>query len=243
MNEEAEKEQLLEELSQRYGMPHLKGKKFVYLRKKYFWLIIVKGSMIIKRLLDISLSLLGLILLSPLFLIISLLIKLYDGGDVLFITNRVGKWGHQFRFPKFRTMHVGADRLQAALISSTRHIARGKSFKMENDPRITPIGRFLRKTSLDELPQLLCVLLGTMSLVGPRPPLPSEVALYTMEERRRLDITPGLTCIWQVTGRSELPFDTQVQLDLEYIESQSLWLDLKLLMKTIPAVLFGRGAY
>jgi lipopolysaccharide/colanic/teichoic acid biosynthesis glycosyltransferase len=155
----------------------------------------------------------------------------------------VGKWGKEFNFPKFRSMVVKADHLQENLIISTQHQAKGKSFKMKHDPRVTPIGHLLRKTSLDELPQLWCVLKGEMSLVGPRPPLPKEVTLYSLEERKRLDVTPGLTCIWQVSGRSEIPFKEQVQLDLNYIESQSLWLDIKLLLKTIPAVLFGKGAY
>ena len=119
----------------------------------------------------------------------------------------------------------------------------GVTFKIKRDPRITWIGRILRKTSMDELPQLWCVLKGEMSLVGPRPPLPEEVSLYILQDRSRLDVTPGLTCIWQVSGRSEIPFSSQVKLDREYIESQSFWLDLKLLLKTIPAVILGRGAY
>jgi lipopolysaccharide/colanic/teichoic acid biosynthesis glycosyltransferase len=114
---------------------------------------------------------------------------------------------------------------------------------MRHDPRITPLGRLMRKTSLDELPQLWNVLKGDMSLVGPRPHLPEEVAQYTLAQRRRLDVKPGITCIWQVSGRSEIPFSKQVDLDLEYIESQSLWLDFKILLQTIPAVLAGKGAY
>ena len=117
------------------------------------------------------------------------------------------------------------------------------TFKMKRDPRVTWIGRIIRKLSLDELPQLWCVLKGEMSLVGPRPPVPSEVAQYTLADRRRLEAVPGLTCIWQVSGRGDIPFDQQVQLDVQYIESQSLWLDIKLLFRTVPAVLFGRGAY
>jgi lipopolysaccharide/colanic/teichoic acid biosynthesis glycosyltransferase len=114
---------------------------------------------------------------------------------------------------------------------------------MKNDPRVTWIGRIIRKFSIDELPQLWCVLIGDMSLVGPRPPVPREVALYTLKDRRRLESTPGLTCIWQVSGRGDIPFPQQVELDVEYIESQSLWLDLKILLKTVPAVLTGKGAY
>lgn len=119
----------------------------------------------------------------------------------------------------------------------------GVLFKMKDDPRITKVGKFIRKTSLDELPQLLNVLVGDMSLVGPRPALPSEVNQYSPAERRRLEVIPGITCIWQVSGRSDIPFDKQVGLDVDYIESQSFWLDIKLLLHTIPAVLLGRGAY
>jgi lipopolysaccharide/colanic/teichoic acid biosynthesis glycosyltransferase len=117
------------------------------------------------------------------------------------------------------------------------------TFKMKRDPRITPVGRFIRRASLDELPQLWCVLRGEMSLVGPRPPLPAEVARYTLDDRERLAVTPGLTCIWQVNGRSEVPFPQQVQMDLDYIRRPGLWADVKLLLKTLPAVLRGRGAY
>src|SRR5271166_5764761 len=117
------------------------------------------------------------------------------------------------------------------------------TFKMRNDPRVTWIGKIIRKLSIDELPQLWCVLKGDMSLVGPRPPVPSEVAEYTLRDRRRLDATPGLTCIWQVSGRGNIPFPKQVELDVQYIESQSVWLDVKLLLKTVPAVLLGKGAY
>ena len=117
------------------------------------------------------------------------------------------------------------------------------TFKMKRDPRITWIGRIIRKLSIDELPQLWCVLRGDMSLVGPRPPLPSEVEQYSLSDRRRLEVIPGLTCIWQVSGRGDIPFAEQVELDAQYIESQSLWLDILLLLKTVPAVLLGRGAY
>jgi len=154
----------------------------------------------------------------------------------------VGKWGKEFSFPKFRTMQVGAEQQKNHLKAQSTHPG-DVTFKMKLDPRITFIGRFLRKSSLDELPQLWCVLKGDMSLVGPRPPLVEEVAKYTLAQRRRLDIAPGLTCIWQVSGRSELPFAQQVELDVAYIESQSLWLDIKLLLKTIPAILSGKGAY
>jgi lipopolysaccharide/colanic/teichoic acid biosynthesis glycosyltransferase len=135
-----------------------------------------------------------------------------------------------------------ADKKRESLLPYALH-PEEKTFKIKRDPRITWIGRIIRKWSLDELPQLWCVLKGEMSLVGPRPPLPQEVEKYTLQERRRLDVRPGLTCIWQVSGRSEIPFSKQVALDVQYIESQSFWLDFKLLLKTIPAVILGRGAY
>ena len=139
-------------------------------------------------------------------------------------------------------MHIDAEQRKAALASQSKH-GQSITFKMKSDPRVTWIGRIIRKSSLDELPQLWCVLKGDMSLVGPRPPLPEEVAKYSLAERRRLDIVPGLTCIWQVSGRSDIPFDQQVTLDLEYIQSQSFWVDVKILLRTVPAVILGRGAY
>jgi lipopolysaccharide/colanic/teichoic acid biosynthesis glycosyltransferase len=155
---------------------------------------------------------------------------------------RVGQWGREFRFPKFRSMVLDAEKRKQDLLGVNQH-GEGITFKMKRDPRITRTGAILRKLSIDELPQLWCVLKGDMSLVGPRPPVPSEVARYTLADRRRLDIKPGLTCIWQVSGRSELAFDKQVNLDVQYIDSHSLWLDIALLLKTIPAILTGRGAY
>lgn len=238
-----ERERLLKELSRRYDKDESWKNRFTFFRKKYVWIFVVGSAKFFKRAMDILFSLLGLIVLSPLFLLIAFLIKYHDGGPIFYVTNRVGKWGKEFRFPKFRSMVIGAEKMRDDLIESTKHKAKGKSFKMKRDPRLTPIGYVLRTTSIDELPQLWCVLRGDMSLVGPRPPLPKEVELYSLEERKRLDITPGLTCIWQVSGRSEVPFHKQVKLDAKYIESQSVWLDIKILLKTVPAVLFGRGAY
>ena len=140
-------------------------------------------------------------------------------------------------------MVADAEARKAALAAANSHGADGVTFKMKGDPRITRIGRLIRKLSIDELPQLWLVLTGDMSLVGPRPPVPSEVARYTLEDRRRLEVTPGLTCIWQVSGRSEIPFERQVGLDVEYIESRSFLMDLRLLARTVPAVLAGRGAF
>jgi lipopolysaccharide/colanic/teichoic acid biosynthesis glycosyltransferase len=151
-------------------------------------------------------------------------------------------WGREFPFPKFRSMVTDADARKQELTALNQH-GDGITFKIKKDPRVTWIGRFMRKFSIDELPQLWCVLTGDMALVGPRPPVPSEVAQYTLADRRRLDTKPGLTCIWQVSGRADIPFEQQVELDVKYIESQSIWLDIKLLLKTIPAVLSGRGAY
>jgi lipopolysaccharide/colanic/teichoic acid biosynthesis glycosyltransferase len=137
---------------------------------------------------------------------------------------------------------VNADNLRDALERTNEHGQRGVTFKLENDPRITPIGRFLRRSSVDELPQLWCVLRGDMALVGPRPALPGEVARYSPMQRRRLEARPGLTCLWQIRGRSQIPFDGQVELDIEYIRTRSFGGDVMLLLKTVPAVLFGRGA-
>jgi len=143
---------------------------------------------------------------------------------------------------KFRSMHQDAEHKKKDLLLKNEMVG-GVIFKMKDDPRISRVGKILRRYSIDELPQLLNVLKGDMSLVGPRPPLPSEVELYTLAERRRLDVEPGITCIWQVSGRSEIPFDKQVELDIAYIDSQSVWGDVKLLLRTLPTVLKGRGAY
>jgi exopolysaccharide biosynthesis polyprenyl glycosylphosphotransferase len=195
----------------------------------------------IKRGIDIFVSFVGLIILFPVFLIVALIIKLTSPGPVFFKQERVGKNRLRFACYKFRSMYKDAEKRQKEL----EHLneVSGPVFKMKNDPRITPFGRFVRKSSLDELPQLINVLKGEMSLVGPRPPTPQEVENYTQRELRRLEVTPGITCIWQVSGRSEIPFDKWVDMDIEYIDNQSLWLDFKILLKTIPAVLSGRGAY
>lgn len=197
----------------------------------------------LKRALDIALILSALLLLLPLFALVALAIKLQDGGPVLFWQKRVGRDGKVFEFPKFRSMCVNAEAVRAALLAENQHGSEGVTFKMKRDPRITPVGRLIRRTSIDELPQLWCVLTGEMSLVGPRPPLVSEVERYTMEERQRLSVTPGLTCIWQVNGRSEIPFPQQVQMDIDYIKQRSIGTDVKLLAKTVPAVIKGKGAY
>jgi lipopolysaccharide/colanic/teichoic acid biosynthesis glycosyltransferase len=242
----SQRAQLLDELERRYGTrsgpASLWRQRLAFWRKKYAWLVVVVGARAVKRSLDLVVATTLLLALSPMFAVIAVLIKLTDGGPVLFWQRRVGQWGRELAFPKFRSMVVNAEQLRQQLLAQNDH-GGGVTFKMKRDPRITWIGRILRKLSVDELPQLWNVLRGDMSLVGPRPPLPSEVAQYSLADRRRLDVKPGLTCIWQVSGRGDIPFPQQVELDVQYIESQSLRLDFLLLLKTIPAVLFGRGAY
>ena len=208
----------------------------------FFWHFTVKMSYGIKRFVDILFSMTALIFLSPLFLILAILIKVTSPGPVFFVQVRVGRFGRHFYFYKFRSMYMDAEQRKAELLSKNQS-RDGVIFKMKDDPRITPIGKILRKTSMDELPQFLNVLFGDMSLVGPRPPVPSEVMQYSLEERKRLNVQPGLTCLWQVSGRSEIPFKKQVSLDKQYIGSRSLKLDLLILLRTIPAILSGRGAY
>jgi lipopolysaccharide/colanic/teichoic acid biosynthesis glycosyltransferase len=194
-----------------------------------------------KRILDVTVAGTALAVFLPLGLVIALLIR-RDGGPIFYWQDRVGYRGRTFRFPKFRSMVANADQLRETLLKANDHAGSGITFKSENDPRITAVGRFLRRSSLDEIPQLWSVLKGDMSLVGPRPALPGEVERYTPLQRRRLEAKPGLTCIWQVSGRSQIPFEGQVALDLEYIRTRSFSGDLVLLVKTVPAVLFGRGA-
>jgi lipopolysaccharide/colanic/teichoic acid biosynthesis glycosyltransferase len=194
-----------------------------------------------QRVCDVALCLLLLALLLPLFLLIALLVRLDSPGPVLFIQPRVGKHGEEFPFFKFRSMVADAE---ARRLTLEQHNERsGPVFKIKNDPRITRSGRLLRKYSLDELPQLLNVLRGEMSLIGPRPALPREVAQYTAHQRGRLGITPGVTGLWQVSGRARVSFERSVELDLHYIEHQSVWLNVRILVMTIPAVLKGDGAY
>lgn len=206
------------------------------------WEWALNSLLIIKRLMDVVCSLMAIFMLIPLFIVVSVLIVLEDGWPVLYVQPRVGINGRIFNFYKFRSMRRGADRIKEKLMAQNES-AGGVIFKMKKDPRITRVGRFLRRFSVDEMPQFFNVLSGDLSLVGPRPPLPSEVAQYTLEDRKRLHVKPGLTCLWQVGGRSDIPFDQQVRLDMEYIHSRSLWQDIRIMLKTIPAVLFGRGAY
>ncbi|MCR5414162.1 MAG: sugar transferase [Kiritimatiellae bacterium] len=206
------------------------------------WRLTVSGSYALKRFMDIVASGLGLLALSPLFLAIAAAIKIADRGPVFFSQIRVGRYGRHFKFYKFRSMRADAEERKAELMSKNES-ADGVIFKMKDDPRITKVGRFLRRTSLDELPQLWNVFIGDMSLVGPRPPVPSEVREYTLEDRKRLDAVPGLTCLWQIKGRSDIPFREQVELDKAYILAPGVWCDVKILLKTIPAIIGGKGAY
>lgn len=210
----------------------------------------VAGKMgaVLKRSIDIVGSLAGLILLSPVFLVVSTLVRRSSKGPVLFKQRRLGKFGREFDFLKFRTMYTGSDpRIHQQYVEKLIKQQVDKTpgvFKIVNDPRVTRIGRFLRKSSIDELPQFINVLKGEMSLVGPRPPIPYEVSSYKFWHRRRvIEVKPGITGLWQVYGRSRTTFDEMVRLDLRYIRQQSLWLDLKILFKTPAAVLSGDGAY
>ena len=200
-----------------------------------------RWQLVVKRILDVVGGAVLLVILSPILVIAGLAVALTSRGPVLFVHDRVGKAGRVFRLLKFRTMNHGAHDVKAEVAHLNE--TNGPVFKIRSDPRLTRIGRTLRKTSIDELPQLINVIRGEMSLVGPRPPLPEEVKTYGPREHQRLSVKPGLTCIWQVSGRSDLDFDTWVAMDIEYIESWNLRLDLRLLLDTVPAVVTGRGAY
>ncbi len=193
-----------------------------------------------KRLLDIVASGVALVLLSPLLAGVAFAVKATSPGPVLFRQERVGLRGHRFAMLKFRSMVADAEGLRARLIAQNEQS--GPVFKIRSDPRITPLGRFIRKYSIDELPQLFNVLLGDMSIVGPRPPLPSEVARYAAWQVRRLSVRPGLTCVWQVSGRNQIPFEEWMMLDLGYVDHWNLAADLALIARTVPVVITGRGA-
>ncbi len=194
----------------------------------------------LKRIIDIAVSFTALLLLSPLLVGTAIAVKLTSRGPILFKQERVGLHGRAFVLLNFRSMVQNAEALKAKLAAANEQA--GPVFKMKRDPRITSIGRFIRKYSIDELPQLVNVLRGDMSLVGPRPPIPSEVAKYEAWQRRRLSVRPGLTCVWQVSGRNEISFEEWMLLDMRYIDHWSLGQDLQLIAKTVPVVLTGRGA-
>lgn len=194
-----------------------------------------------KRLMDVVGACIGLFLFSPLMLLCAVAIKLQDGGPIFFWQTRIGECGRRFQIVKFRSMVINADQLKSQLKARNEH-ADDRTFKIFNDPRITPVGRLMRRMSLDEVPQFWNVLCGQMSLVGPRPALADEVIMYEESHLMRLAVKPGLTCIWQVSGRSNLDFQRQMLLDHQYIEQRGIWLDCSLLVKTFPAVLRGDGA-
>ena len=198
-------------------------------------------ALALKRCMDIIGALIGIILFLPFALIIILIIKIESEGPVFFTQKRCTLNGRIFNMYKFRTMVKKAEQIKKDLLASNE--LTGPVFKMKKDPRVTRFGRLLRKYSLDEMPQLLNVLLGDMSLVGPRPPIPDEVRRYEPWQRRRLSMRPGITCIWQVSGRNHIKFEKWMEMDLEYIDNWSLLLDFKLLFKTIPSVIFAKGSY
>jgi exopolysaccharide biosynthesis polyprenyl glycosylphosphotransferase len=199
------------------------------------------GRRLVKSMFDVSVAALLLVLLTPLFLLTALVIRLDTGGPVFFRQVRVGRGGASFRMFKFRTMHTDAEARLAAMSRQNEHA--GVLFKIRADPRVTRSGRLMRRYSLDELPQLINVLLGEMSLVGPRPPLPAEVEQYPHDMRRRLVVKPGMTGLWQVSGRSDLSWEDSIRLDLRYVENWSLTVDLVILIRTATAVVRGSGAY
>lgn len=226
-----------EDLAQHSGM-RIRMLQF----KRQVWNLGRLTSQLIKRVIDALAAAVLMLLLSPMLLLVMLVIRIESPGPVFYSQMRVGYKGRLFKLWKFRSMYIDADRRRAEL-EALNEMEGGVIFKMKHDPRITRTGRIIRKFSIDELPQLWNVFKGDMSLVGPRPALPSEVELYTVDERVRLYAKPGITCIWQVSGRSDIPFPQQVRLDEDYLYTQSLVTDVKLLLKTIPAVISGKGAY
>lgn len=232
------KEELMKELMDRLNS----GSRSRVAAKIILWDLTLKLSYFSKRLVDIASSLILILILSPIYIITAIAVYINSPGPVIYKQIRVGKNGRHFNFYKFRSMIMNADKLKDQILKDNES-KDGVTFKIKKDPRITKVGSFIRRFSIDELPQLFNVLIGDMCLVGPRPPVPREVALYTLEDRKRLHVTPGITCIWQVSGRSDIPFKQQVELDKEYIKSKSFKNDIILLLKTIPAVLTGKGAY
>ncbi len=197
---------------------------------------------LVRRAVDFAVGTGGLLAVSPVLAATALLVKATSPGPVLFGQERIGQYGHPFRLLKIRSMYLDAD----ARLASLQHLNEsegGVTFKIRRDPRITPVGRYIRKFSIDELPQLWNLVNGTMTLFGPRPPLAREVDRYGPRERRRLEVKPGITCLWQVSGRSDLSFEQQVALDLEYIDTSTTADEVRILAKTIPAVITGKGAY
>ena len=200
------------------------------------------AGQVVRRAFDVAVASTGLALTSPILVCAGIAVKASSPGPMFFRQVRVGRGGRHFAIYKFRSMYADAEQRRAQLESQNESRG-GVTFKVKRDPRITPVGRVLRKFSIDELPQLLNVLDGSMTVFGPRPPIPSEIAKYGPRERRRLEVTPGLTCFWQVQGRSDLSFDEQVSLDIAFIDTATVKDEVRILAKTLPAVLSGKGAY
>lgn len=196
---------------------------------------------VIKRGMDFIAALLGLIILSPVFLLTALAIYIEDGAPVFFVQERNGINGKVFRMYKFRSMSRNAEKMHQSLLDKNE--LDGPAFKMKDDPRITKVGRFIRKTSIDELPQLLNILKGEMSVVGPRPLVTYETAELSSYQKQRMNVKPGLTCYWQCSGRNDIPFDEWMELDMKYIEDESLFTDIRIVAKTVVSVIIGRGAW
>lgn len=215
-------------------------KKVVYNGVKYY-VEEKKFYNLVKRVFDFSVALVFVVLFFWLFVGIAIAIKIDDGGPVFYVSNRVGLFGKEFRFYKFRSMRTDADEMFESI--QDQNETSGELFKMKNDPRVTRVGRFLRKTSLDELPQFFNILKADISFVGPRSPLPREVENYTDYSMQRLSVIGGLSCYWQISGRSQIDFSGMVELDYKYIRERSFLTDLKILFLTVPAVLKGDGAY
>lgn len=225
-------------------MSNLSNQEIVYVENKQDVVSINERKiyLLTKRLIDIIGSIFGIILLSFLFIIVAILIKIEDPkGSVIFSQKRAGLNGKEFKMYKFRSMVWNAEEKLAELLKYNE--VSGAMFKMKDDPRITRVGRIIRKTSIDELPQLFNVLKGDMSLVGPRPPLPREVALYTDYDKQRLMVLPGCTGLWQVSGRNNIGFEEMVELDLTYIKNRNFFYDIKLLFKTVAILFNNKGAY
>ena len=200
-----------------------------------------RGKRLVKRTFDLLVGVSIIAVGMPVWILLALIIKLESRGPVFYRQTRIGRGGHPFEMYKFRSMTVGADQVRDQLAADNE--ASGPLFKMQDDPRVTRVGTWLRKFSIDEFPQLINVMRGEMSLVGPRPPLPGETSEYSAHHWRRMEVPPGMTGLWQVSGRSRLTFDEMIRLDLFYIENWSVGFDIGLILRTIPAVLFARGAY
>ena len=233
----------LARILQRYGDGRFQSPRAVWRLqlRLLLWNLQLTTLQRLKRLVDLVVATLALVALFPLMLLTAVAIKIESPGPIIFRQTRVGKWGTPFTCYKFRSMCVDAEKQKKDLL--TRNEVDGPIFKMQTDPRITRVGRIIRKLSIDELPQLFNVFQGNMSLVGPRPPVPQEVDQYQFDHLRRLEVIPGLTGLQQVSGRSDLPFDRWVELDMQYIAQQSVRKDIEILLKTIPAVVLGKGAY